>query len=72
MTIKGRFGTKMFRRDDEPDIGDGDIEYVAVYDGAVDYKDDAVMGPVSVGESEAEQFKDEVQGRVQDAEFRRF
>jgi len=70
ITVSGKYGSSVYRRDDDPDVGDGDIEYVAVFDGAVDYKDDAILGPVSVGDDEAEQFRDEIEDRVEDIEFK--
>jgi len=68
--VEGEFGTKTYRRDDEPELGCGDIEYVAVYDGVVNFKDDAVMSPVSVGDSVAEMFRDDVEERLSGVEFK--
>lgn len=70
--VEGQFGTKTYRRDDEPEVGYGDIECVAVFTGVVDFHSDAIIGPVSLGESVADEFRSDVGGRIDDIEFRTF
>jgi len=69
VTVDGMYGSRTVRRDDQPDIGAGSIEFVAVFDGVVDYRDDAIMGPVAVGEMLADDFRDDVGDRVDDIKF---
>lgn len=70
--VEGDLGTKTYRRGDEPEVGGGEIAYVAVFTGVVDFENDAIIGPVSVGSTKANSFKDSVEDRLRDAEFRDF
>lgn len=70
--VKGEFGTTLYRRDDEADLGSGTVDKVVTFDGAVDYKSDAIVGPVSLTETEAEAFIDSIDGRVDEYEVHDF
>jgi hypothetical protein len=70
--VKGDYGTTTYRRDDDADIGEGTVDVVVDFDGVVDYKDDAIVGPVSLTETEAEAFTDDIEGRVDEYEVHTF
>lgn len=62
--VKGDFGTRTVRRDDEPDYGDAPVAGVVTFDGAVDYRSDCVIDVVSLGDDALDSFIDEIDGRV--------
>lgn len=70
--VKGRFGTRTVRRDDEPDFGDGSVEAVVSFDGAVGFRNESVIGCVSLDEWALEQFIDHIDGRVDEYEVHTF
>jgi hypothetical protein len=70
--VDGEFGTRTVKRDDEPDIGIGKVSIVVSFDGVVNYKDDALMSPVSVSDDESEAFLDDVEERLSELEVHDF
>jgi len=62
--VQGQYGTSTYRRDDDADIGVGSVDVVVDFDGAVDYNDDAFVGPVSLTDAESDAFIDDIDGRV--------
>lgn len=70
--VKGELGTTTYRREDDADLGDGTVDAVVNFDGVVDYKDDAIVGPVSLTESELEAFTGDIEGRVDEYEVHTF
>lgn len=69
LRLEGDYGVRLYTSSMEPDYGSGDIEFVAEFDGVMDFRDDALIGPVSVGESCAEEFRSEAEERLSDVEF---
>lgn len=64
--VKGDFGTRTVRRDDEADYGDTPVAGVVTFDGAVDYRSDCVIDVVSLGDDALDAFIDEIDGRVRE------
>jgi len=70
--VKGQLGTTTYRREDDADLGEGTVDRVVNFDGVVDYKSDAIVGPVSLTETECEAFTDSIEGRVDEYEVHTF
>lgn len=71
--VKGSFGTRTVRIDDEPDYGVGDVYGVVSFDGVVDWRDDSIVGVVSFGSDVLlEKFTDSIRGRVESYEVHLF
>jgi len=70
--VKGEFGTRTVRRDDEPDYGVGRVHAVVTFTGTVDYNGDAVVGCVSLSEQALNSFVDDIDGRVDEYEINTF
>lgn len=70
--VQGEYGVKLYTEGMSPELGDGDIAYVAEYEGAIDFKDDAILGPVAVGDEYADEFREELEDRVDDVVFHDF
>ena len=70
--VKGDFGTRTVRRDDEPDYGTGGVDCVVTFTGAVDYRSDCVLGAVSLGDDARDAFIDEIDGRVEEYDIHTF
>lgn len=64
--VKGELGTVTIRRDDEPDYGTSPVAAVVDFDGVVDFRDDAVVGVVSLGDEAKDEFIGDIDKRVRD------
>lgn len=64
--VKGDFGTRTVRRTDSPDYGAAPVEGVVTFGGAVDFRSDCVVGVVSLGDGELDDFIGEIDGRVRE------
>lgn len=72
ITVSGEFGSRTVKRGEDADVGNGDAVMVVAFDGVVNYKDDALLSPVSVSEGEREAFIDSVDDRLSEYEIHDF
>jgi hypothetical protein len=67
--VDGELGTHTYRRDMEPEIGDGQLMIVAEFQSVMDFEGEPVKGPVSVGHDKSQKFISEIKERLGEYEL---
>lgn len=66
--VKGRYGTELVCRVDEPEVGYGRTHAAVTFDGVVDYNNDPYFGYITVDEDSLDTVVDDIGGRVDEYE----